>query len=46
MSKKGEGYVYSRYGNPNTEEVENKIAKMESYGIEGLKLGALLFASG
>lgn len=44
---KGEeqGYVYGRFGNPNTNEAEEKIALMESYGLS-LDVKAILHASG
>jgi cystathionine beta-lyase/cystathionine gamma-synthase len=29
MSEKAEGYVYTRYGNPTTRSVENKMAELE-----------------
>lgn len=45
------GYIYSRWGNPNMTEAEEKIAAMETFGVtdaEGtpLKVKALLHASG
>jgi len=44
------GYIYTRWGNPTFTEAEDKIAAMESYGIEHngqpLQLKALLQASG
>ncbi len=50
---KGEeqGYIYGRFGNPNTNEVEEKIALLEAYGLEDaqgnpLQLKAILHASG
>ena len=50
---KGEeqGYIYGRFGNPNTTEVEEKIALLEAYGLEDaqgnpLQLKAILHASG
>lgn len=46
-----EGYIYGRFGNPNTNEVEEKIAALEAFGLEDengnpLKLKAILHASG
>ena len=29
-----EGFVYSRYANPTVESVSNKIAQLESFGLE------------
>lgn len=49
---KGEddGFIYSRWGNPNFEEAEKKIAALEAFGIgEGgqpVKLHSILHASG
>ncbi len=50
---KGEekGYVYSRWGNPNMSEAEEKIAALESFGITDdagnpLQLKAILHSSG
>jgi methionine-gamma-lyase len=50
---KGEekGYVYSRWGNPNMSEAEEKIAALESFGVmdeagNPLKLKAILHSSG
>ncbi len=50
---KGEeqGYIYGRFGNPTTNEAEDKIALLEAYGLKGgegnpLKLKAILHASG
>lgn len=50
---KGEekGYVYSRWGNPNMSEAEEKIAALESFGIRDdagnpLQLKAILHSSG
>ena len=45
------GYIYSRWGNPNFTEAEEKIAAMESFGIRlpgggPLPLKAILHASG
>lgn len=48
---KEQGYVYGRFGNPNTNEVEEKIALMEAFGLtnsngEPLQLKAILHSSG
>ncbi len=44
------GYIYSRWGNPTMEEVEEKISALESFGITKnempLRLKTLLHASG
>lgn len=45
------GYIYSRWGNPNMSEAEEKISAMETFGITDataspLKVKALLHASG
>jgi len=45
------GYIYSRWGNPSFTEAENKIAAMESYGLQDkagnpLQLKAILHSSG
>ncbi len=44
------GYIYSRWGNPSMKEVEDKIAALESFGLnennEPLQLKARLHASG
>ena len=42
---KQEGYVYGRFGNPNTTEVEDKITALETYGL-GIEAKAILHASG
>ncbi len=46
-----EGYIYTRWGNPSFTEAEEKIAAMESFGLDNgqgqpLELKALLHASG
>ncbi|MGZ8525301.1 MAG: trans-sulfuration enzyme family protein, partial [Chitinophagaceae bacterium] len=51
FSGQEEGYIYSRWGNPNFTEAELKIAAMESFGLndangDPLELKALLHASG
>lgn len=50
---KGEekGYIYGRFGSPTTNEVEEKIALLEAYGLKDndgnpLQLKAILHASG
>lgn len=43
--KNKEVFTYSRMGNPTVQFVANKIAELESYGIDGAYTG-LLFASG
>lgn len=40
-----EGYVYGRFGNPNTNEAEDKIAALETYGLD-MEARAILHASG
>jgi methionine-gamma-lyase len=44
FSRQEEGYIYSRWGNPTFTEAENKIAALESFGIE--KNGAPLEVKG
>ena len=50
FSGQEEGYIYSRWGNPTMNEAEEKIAAMETFGLEnnGVQLQAksLLHASG
>jgi methionine-gamma-lyase len=50
FSGKEEGYIYSRWGNPTFTEAENKIAALESFGIEKngspLEVKGILHASG
>lgn len=46
-----EGYIYGRFGNPTINEVEEKIALLEAYGLtdavgNSLQLKAILHASG
>jgi len=46
-----QGYVYGRFGNPTINEAEEKIALLESYGLQDtsgkpLQLKAILHASG
>lgn len=51
FSGEEEGYIYSRWGNPNFTEAERKIAALEAFGLKDangkeLQLKALLHASG
>src|SRR3990170_2330090 len=51
FDNKEPGYVYSRWGNPNFTEAEEKIAAFEAFRLTGangepLELKALLHASG
>jgi methionine-gamma-lyase len=51
FSGQEEGYIYSRWGNPNFTEAERKIAALEAFGLKDesgspLSLKALLHASG
>ena len=51
FSGKEEGYIYSRWGNPTMTEAANKIAALETFGINGkngnpLEVKAILHASG
>ena len=50
FSGKEEGYIYSRWGNPTFTEAENKIAALETFGIQKngspLQVKGLLHASG
>lgn len=50
FSGQEEGYIYSRWGNPTMNEAEEKIAAMETFGIEvdgrPLEAKAILHASG
>ena len=51
FSGEEEGYIYSRWGNPNFTEAEEKIAALEAFGLKNesgknLELKALLHASG
>ncbi len=45
FSGQEKGLVYSRYNNPNTGAVADKIAQMEMFGIEG-EANAILTSSG
>lgn len=42
---KQDGYVYGRFGNPNTNEVEDKIVALETYGLD-IEAKGILHASG
>jgi len=51
FSGEEEGYIYSRWGNPNFTEAENKIAALEGFGLKDendnpLHLKAILHSSG
>jgi methionine-gamma-lyase len=51
FSGEEEGYIYSRWGNPNFTEAEEKIAALEAFGLKdevgnALQVKALLHASG
>jgi methionine-gamma-lyase len=51
FSGKEDGYIYSRWGNPNLTEAEEKIAAMECFGIQNsngstMQAKAILHASG
>lgn len=51
FSGEEEGYIYSRWGNPNFTEAEKKIAALEGFGLSdengnSLKLKSLLHSSG
>ncbi len=51
FSGEEEGYIYSRWGNPNFSEAERKIAALEAFGLKDengndLELKALLHSSG
>lgn len=45
FSGKEEGYIYSRWGNPTMTEAEEKIAALETFGLD-LKVKGILHASG
>jgi methionine-gamma-lyase len=42
---KQKGYIYGRFGNPNTNEVEDKMVALETYGLD-MEAKAILHASG
>ncbi|HEU4860762.1 MAG TPA: PLP-dependent transferase, partial [Chitinophagaceae bacterium] len=51
FSGEEEGYIYSRWGNPNFSEAERKIVALEAFGLKDekgneLQLKALLHSSG
>ena len=51
FSGEEEGYIYSRWGNPNFSEAEKKIAALEAFGLKDengkyLQLKAILHSSG
>jgi methionine-gamma-lyase len=45
FSGKEEGFIYSRWGNPNMKEAEDKIVALETFGLN-IEAHALLHASG
>lgn len=45
FSGQEEGFIYSRWGNPTIFEAENKIAALESFGLD-LEVKGILHASG
>jgi methionine-gamma-lyase len=45
FSGQEEGYIYSRWGNPTIAEAENKIAALETFGMD-IEVKAILHASG
>jgi methionine-gamma-lyase len=45
FSGKEEGYIYSRWGNPTMTEAEEKIAALETFGLN-IKVKGILHASG
>ncbi len=45
FSGKEEGFIYSRWGNPNTLEAEEKIVALETFGLD-IAAHAILHASG
>lgn len=45
FSGEEEGYIYSRWGNPTIAEAENKIAALETFGLN-MEVKAILHASG
>lgn len=49
FSGKEEGYIYSRWGNPTFREAENKIAALETFGLQykgSVEAKGILHASG
>lgn len=45
FSGQEEGYIYSRWGNPTMAEAENKIAAMETFGLD-MQVKGILHSSG
>jgi methionine-gamma-lyase len=45
FGRKVEGFAYSRFSHPNAQLVEEKLEKMETFGLD-IKAKALLFSSG
>lgn len=45
FGRKQDGFVYSRFSHPNAQLVEEKLEKMETYGLD-IKAKALVFSSG
>jgi methionine-gamma-lyase len=45
FSGEEEGYIYGRWGNPTISEAENKIAALESFGLD-IEVKGILHASG
>jgi methionine-gamma-lyase len=45
FSGKEEGYIYSRWGNPTMSEAANKIAALETFGLD-IQVKGILHASG
>ena len=45
FGRKVDGFVYSRFSHPNAQLVEEKMEKMETFGL-GIKAKALIFSSG
>ena len=45
FSGEEDGYIYSRWGNPTISEAENKIAALESFGLN-MEVKGILHASG
>ncbi len=45
FSGKEEGYIYSRWGNPTMNEAEQKIAALETFGLD-IEVKGILHASG
>ena len=45
FTKKKEGFVYSRFSNPTVKEVEDKLAKLESFGSD-TEAGCIMTSSG